>query len=221
MATKRIAFLHSTSVVVDPVKRAALALTGDYEFYHIVDESLLGLLARSGGIKPAVVNVMRRIALNCQEAGMDMMLCTCSSLSPVIDYVAGDIGIPLLKIDRIMFERAVAAYDAIGVVMTNPTTRQATSDTFNQACADLGRHPQLFVHLCQGAFELINAGDAEGHDREVAAAVCRIAPQVECVILAQISMARIKSQLPESVRNKAISGIDFLADTIKRGIASI
>ncbi|HEY9593695.1 MAG TPA: aspartate/glutamate racemase family protein [Spirochaetia bacterium] len=216
---KRIAFMHSTTLVVDAVKKAATALAGEYELYHVVDEALLGMLTRDGGISSAIVNAMRRIALNCQDTGMEMMVCTCSSLSPVLDRIGDDVDIPLLKIDRLMFERAVAAHDSIGLVMTNPTTQKASAALFERVCADLGRHPRLVPLLCEGAFALISRGDSEGHDREVVEAVRRIAQEVDHVVLAQISMARIRDRLPPEVRGKTVSGLDSLVDTIRRGRA--
>ncbi len=212
---KRAAFLHSTLLVIDPVKRVSKGLSGEFEFFHVVDEGVLGLLMREGSIQDTVIEVIRRIAKNCEETGMDVMVCTCSSLSPVLDYIQKDITIPLLKIDKLMFEYAVKNCSKIGVIMTNPTTRQPSRRMFDQVCSGLDLYPELTSVLCEDAFVKIKQGDIGGHDRDVIAAVERTAPYVDIIILAQISIARVKELLPEHIQKKTVSSLDFLEETLK------
>ena len=212
---KRVAFMHSTSLVIDPVKEVAKTFSGEFEFYHIVDEGVLGFLMREGSIQDTVIEVMRRIAKNCEETGMDMMVCTCSSLSPVLDYIRDDTAIPLLKIDKLMFEYAVRTCRKIGVIMTNPTTREPTRRMYDQVCSSLSLYPELVPVLCEDAFLKVKQGDGRGHDMDVIAAVERIAPFVDIIILAQISIARVKRLLPEYLQKKTVSSLDFLGETVK------
>jgi glutamate racemase len=212
---KRVAFLHSTSLVLDPVRQVSQELSGEFEFFHVVDEGVLGLLMREGSIQDTVIEVVRRIAKNCEETGMNMMVCTCSSLSPVLDYIQSDVTIPLLKIDKVMFEYAVKNFSKIGVIMTNPTTQQPSRSMFDHVCSDLDLYPELIPVLCENAFVKIKQGDVEGHDQDVIAAVERTAPHVDIVILAQISIARVKKLLPEYIQKKTVSSLDFLGDTLR------
>jgi len=206
--------MHSTSLVLNPVKKASKIVSGEFEYFHIVDEGVLGLLMREGSITDSVIEVMRRIAVNCEQTGMDMMVCTCSSLSPVLDYIQNDVTIPLLKIDRLMFEHAVRTCNKIGVIMTNPTTQKPSRSMFDQVCANLNLHPEFVPVLCKDAFLKVKQGDEEGHDQDVIAAVQRIADSVDIIILAQISIARVKELLPVHIQDKTITSLDFLEKTL-------
>ena len=211
---KKVAFMHSTSLVLNPVKNASKILSGEFEFFHVVDEGVLGLLMREGSIKDSVVEVMRRIAVNCEQTGMDMMVCTCSSLSPVLDYIQNDVTIPLLKIDRLMFEHAVRTCKKIGVIMTNPTTQKPSRFMFDQVCSDLNLYPDFVSVLCKDAFLKVKQGDVEGHDQDVITAAHRVAASVDIIILAQISIARVKELLPVHIRKKTITSLEFLDETL-------
>jgi len=49
--------------------------------------------------------------------------------------------------------------------------------------------------LCSGAFESVLAGDTETHDRIVSEALTGLGKQVDAIVLAQASMARVVENL--------------------------
>jgi hypothetical protein len=70
--------------------------------------------------------------------------------------------------------------------------------------------------LCEGAFDALMSGDAMRHDALVLAALKELSSQVEVVALAQASMARVATQIPEGQREAPIltsppMAIDYLA----------
>jgi hypothetical protein len=54
--------------------------------------------------------------------------------------------------------------------------------------------------LCDGAFEALMSGDAQRHDELVLAALTELSQQVDVIALAQASMARVVSQIPDAQR---------------------
>lgn len=123
--------------------------------------------------------------------GADYILVTCSSIGPAVDAAAPLIGVPVLRVDQPMADRAVRTGRRIGVVATLRTTLEPTADLIARRAALAGRTVEVVPRLCEGAFEALMHGDTAEHDRRVAAALQELAAQVEVVVLAQASMARV------------------------------
>jgi hypothetical protein len=58
----------------------------------------------------------------------------------------------------------------------------------------------VIAHLCDGAFDALAGGDQGRHDELVRAGLAELAGDVDVVVLAQASMARIFAALPEEER---------------------
>ena len=58
-----------------------------------------------------------------------------------------------------------------------------------------GREVELIPELCDGAFEAVLAGDTARHDELLSRALGKLKEQVDVVVLAQASMARVVAQL--------------------------
>jgi hypothetical protein len=64
--------------------------------------------------------------------------------------------------------------------------------------AEKGKNLTVVSKLCSGAFEALLAGDTATHDCLVREGLQALIPQVDVVVLAQASMARIVETLPQS-----------------------
>jgi hypothetical protein len=56
---------------------------------------------------------------------------------------------------------------------------------------------ELTAILCEGAFEALMSGDTTAHDAKVATALKELIPNVDVILLAQASMARVVDTLHE------------------------
>jgi hypothetical protein len=56
----------------------------------------------------------------------------------------------------------------------------------------------------------------QGHDMEVLETVQNLLTKVDVVMLAQISIARIKDHLDGVMRSRVLSSLDFIAPEIRR-----
>jgi hypothetical protein len=75
---------------------------------------------------------------------------------------------------------------------------------------------EVASRLCEGAFEALMAGDAAKHDALVAAALRELSTEVDVILLAQASMARVLETLGEQGRSVPILAspaiaVDYLA----------
>jgi len=213
---KLVGMIHSTRLVIESIHKVVALQCPGIDFFHVMDEGILRKLTASGKITPEIIQWLAEMVLSAQRAGADMAVVSCSSLSPCVNAVQKQVDIPVIKIDAPMMEHAVTHAERIGLVMTNPTTEAPSKILFREVSDKLGRNATLIPRLCLHAFSKLNQGDFQGHDLEVIKTVENLLTEVDVVMLAQISIARIKDHLDGSTKNRVLSSLDFIAPEIRK-----
>ena len=192
-----LALVHTSPTLAPLFNELTARLVPDARVLHFVDESLIKNTIAAGILEKATIR--RAIALigSTFDAGADVALVTCSSIGPAVDLAAGLYDRPVLRIDRPMAEKAVATGKRIGVAATLRTTLAPTAALVRRAAAEAGRDVEIVEQLCAGAFEAVMAGDGATHDRLVADGLTRGLADVDVIVLAQASMARVLSAIPK------------------------
>ena len=184
----RVAFLHTGAVVIPPVAELAREHLAGVTPINYLDDRIvadLGDADRAGSVPERLTDLVRAAA----SAGADVVMFTCSSISHFAGPVGAEVGIPVLRIDEAMADIAVATGERIAVLATLATTSGPTTALIRERAARAGRTPEITSEVIDGAFAAVSSGDRETHDRLVAAAIERVAPTVDVVVLAQASMA--------------------------------
>lgn len=214
-----IGLIHSTKVVL-PLLEPALAAFGPARtFLHGLDESLIvGLAEGRQASDPFMREGVASLAKRLIARGAERLVLTCSSLSPVVDLIAPELTVPFIKIDRAMIHYAVRTAGKVGILATNPSTEAPTRLIFSQECAAAAAEglspPALEFRLERGAFAALASGNPEAHDRAVRVAADELAERCDLVLLAQLSIARIRPSLSSDTAKKVLSSFDFLAQTL-------
>jgi Asp/Glu/hydantoin racemase len=195
MAT--LGLVHNSPMLAPIFNEIAARIMPDVRILHFVDESTIKNTIAAGRLEKATMRRVIQLVGSTFDAGCDATLVTCSSIGPAIDMAALLYDQPVLRVDRGMAEKAVATGKRIGVVATLNTTLAPTADLVRRVAAEQGREIELVEHLCEGAFDAVMAGDGATHDRIVGAALTDAMRDVDVIVLAQASMARVVAALPE------------------------
>jgi Asp/Glu/hydantoin racemase len=191
-----LAFIHTSPVLAPTFAQLAAELLPGVNVFHMVDESLIKNTISAGSLTKATARRVFRLIESAQEAGAGAALVTCSSIGRAVELARPLIDIPVLRVDEPMALAAVTRGRRIGVAATLRTTLEPTlqllEDTAERAHKDIATVPCL----CEGAFEALLAGQAERHDQLVADALQQLAKEVDVVVLAQASMARVLAERP-------------------------
>ncbi|GAA4573772.1 aspartate/glutamate racemase family protein [Micromonospora coerulea] len=188
----RVCLLHTVTGLPAVFADLLRAEVGPVDAVNIVDETLLrdtiehGMLART----------RRRVAAYAafaEESGATAVLVTCSSIGEAAEQARAEVGIPIYRVDEPMAAQAVTAGGRIGVLATLAATLQPTRDLLRRTA---GEPCEIRESVCPGAFDALRDGDAGRHDEIVAAEVRRLAAEVDVLVLAQASMARVVDRLP-------------------------
>ncbi|PTX99089.1 aspartate/glutamate racemase family protein [Opitutus sp. ER46] len=216
MPLKTLGLIHTSATLVPVFAQLCRAKLPGVATFNIVDDSLVRAIGARGALTADIARRVGAYITSAEAGGADQILVTCSSIGPAVEASAAFCGVPVLRVDQPMSDQAVRTGRRIGVIATLPTTLNPTSDLVRRRAALAGREIELQSRLCEGAFEALMSGDAAKHDAMVADALRQLSRQVDVILLAQASMARVVETLAESDRRVPILAspgiaIDFLA----------
>jgi len=218
---KRVGMLHTSFVFIQVetmINDLFREILPDVQVLHFVDSEVLDAVQRAGHVTPEATRRMTYLALAAEAAGVDAIFSACSSLGPAIDVAALFVNCPVVKIDQAMARMAAERFERIGVLATVPTTIAPTCDLIRSQATELGKTVQVVPRLCEGAFQVLMAGDRDRHDRMVLEGAQALAPQVQVIVLAQASMTRLAPQLAQATGLEVLSsprmGIEHLGQVL-------
>jgi Asp/Glu/hydantoin racemase len=219
MKPKKLGLIHTSATLVPVFAQLCKEKLPGVETFNIADDSLVRGIITAGSL---TAQISRRVAgylESAELAGADYILVTCSSIGPAVEAGAKLIGVPVLRVDQPMADKAVATGKRIGVIATLRTTLEPTADLIQRRAAVAGKPIHLTSQLAEGAFDALMSGDAAKHDSVVAAALKELSRQVDVIVLAQASMARVVETLaPEDKRVPVLASpgiaVDYLATVL-------
>lgn len=199
--TQKLVLIHTAGSLVDKFTDLCETAMPGVELVHVVDESLIKDTIAVGHLTPATSQRLAGHITQAEAAGADTIMVTCSSVGPAVDAAQALVHVPLLRVDQPMADRAVSMAQRVGVIATLSTTLTPTTELVRARAAAQGRTVEITTYLCEGAFEALQAGDTAQHDALVRAGLAALTPQVEVIVLAQASMARVVEALPAEEKN--------------------
>jgi Asp/Glu/hydantoin racemase len=194
---KKLALIHTSATLVPVFQELVDRFLGDkgLTIFNIVDDSLIKNTIERGVLTPDTSRRVVDYVGSAEAAGADYIMVTCSSIGSAVETAASLTRVPVLRVDQPMADQAVQSGTKIGVVATLPTTLEPTSDLVRRRAVLAGKEIELTARLCEGAFDALMKGNPEIHDAMVAAALKELSQQVDVIVLAQASMARVVGQL--------------------------
>ena len=204
MKPKTLGLIHTSATLVPLFQQLCQQSLPGVNVFNIVDDSLIKDVINRGELTAATARRVVDYVGSAEAAGADYILVTCSSIGAAVEAAAALTSVPVLRVDQPMADLAVEMGTRIGVIATLPTTLGPTSDLVRRRAALAGKEIALTSRLCAGAFEALMSGDTARHDAMVAEALKELSDQVDVILLAQASMARVVEGLAENDRKVPI-----------------
>lgn len=219
MKKKRLGLVHTSATLVPVFAALCKEKLPNVEVFNIADDSLVRGIREAGSLTATIARRVAGYLESAELAGADYIMVTCSSIGPAVEAGAKLMGVPVLRVDQPMADKAVATGKRIGVIATLSTTLEPTADLIQRRAAMAGKQIELTSKLVEGAFEALMAGDGATHDTKVAAALRELLQQVDVVVLAQASMARVVDSLAATDKRVPILAspgiaVDYLATVL-------
>jgi len=217
---KRLALIHTVTGLVPVFQELCAELTPELDVFNIVDESLLQNVIREDNLSAVTARRVVQHLISAEQAGADLVMCTCSSIGPAVEMGRPLLNIPALRVDEPMADLAVQTDGRIGVAATLRTTLEPTADLIQRKAEAAGKQVRVISKLCAGAFDAVTAGDTATHDAIVTAGLRELIDRSDVIVLAQASMARVVAGLPERDRRIPVLSSPRLAVEYLRRISN-
>lgn len=219
MKRKKLGLVHTSATLVPVFAQLCKDKLPNVEVFNIADDSLVKGIREAGSLTATIARRVAGYLESAELAGADYIMVTCSSIGPAVEAGAKLMGVPVLRVDQPMADQAVALGQRIGVIATLSTTLEPTADLVRRRAEKAGKAIELTSRLAEGAFEALMAGDAATHDAKVATALKELSKQVDVIVLAQASMARVVDALKSEEKGVPILAspgiaVDYLATVL-------
>lgn len=196
---KRIACIHTVYGVIDSFTRQLReGIPGQFHIHTMYDDFLATDPAPGQSGKFTSINHQRlRLDMQAQAlTGADVIVVTCSTLSPSVRLLRGEFNIPVVAIDDAMVREAVETGTKIGLIATAASTLEPSASAVRAAAEQIGKEIDLKVLCNEQAILAFKSGDTATHDR----LVLEMADQMkdrDVIVLAQASTAYMEQAVAE------------------------
>ncbi len=217
----RIAFIHTASAAIAPLNRFYAEHASDLIIYNMLDDSVLRFF-REGMQELAEGALRAMLERAIFEYQAEAALVTCSSVSTdMAARLAKVVKVPVLKIDTPMAEAAVRQAHRIGVLISFPPTQGPTSALLHEAAAKAGKRIELLPEVVSSAYDALNRGDMETHDRMLLdGAQALVLRGAEAIVLAQVSMAALQPILAAKLPVPVFSSLNTSLEAVRSVFAA-
>ena len=214
----RIALIHALKHSIAPIEEAFSRIWPEARLANLLDDSLSADLSEQGALTPAMTERFLTLARYAAGCGARGILFTCSAFGPCIEACALELApLPVLKPNEAMIEEAIASAGhgaRIGLLATFPATLESMPAEF--AAVD----PSVTIVPClsEEALEALNRGEAQAHDRLVAAAAARSLAGCDVIALAQFSLARAAPGVAQATGKPVLTTPDSAVRKLRRSV---
>ena len=155
-----------------------------------------------------------------EMTGADMIVVTCSTLTPVVNMIRPFVKVPLIAIDDAMGRKAVTCGERILVLATAGSTEGPMREKLNAEAAKLGKSIQIDFQANAEAFQAMKAVQMERHDA-ILLDMAKNISGYDCVVLAQASMAHLDQKIEAICKIPVLSSPGLCMEQVKETLKTI
>lgn len=180
-----------------------------------VDDSLIKEVIQHNGMTKSVMRRVLHNMENAQAAGADLIVCACSSIGDAALCARNYLDVPVIRIDEAMIRRALQISQRVGVLASLETTMLPTTSYVRALAAEEGIVPSIYQVVAEGAYQAMKQGDHSLHDQLILETAKKMTSNVDVIVLAQGSMARMEAALREETGLPVLSSPELCAMAVR------
>jgi aspartate/glutamate racemase len=190
MPQKTLGIIHSVHITIGAVQPLLAQYLPDVTVMHLCDDTLQRDVIRVPGVIPPSVNrKFAQYAKNLEEAGADLILLACSTMSQAVELARPVIRVPMLQIDRPMMELAVCRGRRVGLLATLASTVPSSERLLRAVAGEMHKEVEISTVLRGEAFDALKAGDVDRHNAILLEEIEALSSKVDSIVMAQLSMS--------------------------------
>lgn len=214
-AMKSVVLIHTVKSVYETFEKDLRAVAGDVKIYNMVDEFLLSDSLERGLF--STENSMRLMhdLSSAQLTSSDLIVVTCSSLTPAVVAARPFFSTPIIAIDDAMCSLAVKQGSRIVVLATAESTVRPTLKKLEEEAMLQDKKIQLTSLCCPEALVHLRAGEKSEHDKLVLEMAGRVTDS-DTIVLAQASMAHLQDLVQEQSKIRTLASPQLCIQEVAR-----
>lgn len=212
---KSIALIHTVKSVANSFdEKIRNALEQEVKIYNLLDDFLaihpneVGVFTKTN--KTRLYNDLK----NAELTGSDLIVVTCSTLTPIVEEIRPFISVPVIAIDDAMGRKAVTVGSRIMVLATAQSTIIPTLDKLRSEAEKINKEIEVRTKVNMEAFVALKQNDIKKHD-ELLKVQAEEIKDVDCIVLAQASMAHLQEEISKITGIPVLSSPELCLDEIK------
>jgi Asp/Glu/hydantoin racemase len=186
----KIGLIHATMNSVQPILDAFHKYAPYVTLINFMDESLIYDLNKIGSVTKEMSRRLLALAGKAEDSGVDGILLTCSSFTPVVPEISHLFDVPLLSADMSMLEKAVEMGGRIGIIATVPAAGPTTAALLKGIAEERHRFVETETIVIPEAFDALQSGNRQMHDAFIHQKAEDLSVNCDVIVFAQFSMAR-------------------------------
>ncbi|HZG72006.1 MAG TPA: aspartate/glutamate racemase family protein, partial [Chondromyces sp.] len=186
----KIGLVHATMNSVQPILDAFQVHAPQVTLLNFMDESLIFELNEIGRVTKDMKRRLFHLVEKAANSGVDGILLTCSSFTPIVAEISHLFDIPLLSADLSMLEKAVDMGTRIGVIATVEAAGPTTTRLLEKISLDKKKEITIKTVVIPEAFKALQNGNRAKHDEFIYQKVQQLTIDCDVILFAQFSMAR-------------------------------
>ncbi len=218
---KKIAIIYTVRPVLASFAPALeKKLDEKVTFHHLLDDFLASDPGETGVFSKTNLQRLFNDVKNCEATGADLIVVTCSTLSPHLPLIQPFVSVPIVAIDDAMVKKAVEMGTNITVLATASSTVGPTVQKIKREGERQGKELIVTSSYDEIAYEAMKKGDLATHDERVLQRIKEVKGS-DVIVLAQASMTHLV-ELSRKVTNiEVVGSIDLCHDLIAKMIKEL
>lgn len=215
---KRIALLHTVQAVADTFGAyLSEVLPSDTKLYNLWDQFLSLGPNDEGCFTREHKKRLYRDLISCEELGVNVVVVTCSTLTPHLSYVRPFLTVPIIAIDEPMLRKAAKSGGEVLLVATAGSAIEPAHDRLLEEARGLGRTVSVTCHTENAAYKKMQKNDMEAHNQILVHAVGDLAREKSytTIVLCQASMAPCADAIERETGVRTLSSPPLCREQVK------
>lgn len=192
---KTIALIHTVLPVANSFEAKLRAgVSKEIAVHHLLD-TYLASNANQLGIFTIKNRERLFLDIKAQEmTGADLIVTTCSTLTPIVDMIRPFVKTPIIAIDDAMAIKGVTYGSKIFILATAESTIQPTKMKLLAQAKNANVEIEIETYTCHDAYTAVKELRIEEHNK-ILAEKAKTISGYDCIILAQASMADMEEEI--------------------------
>jgi len=213
---KKVAIIYTVRPVLGTFPELLEEVVGEkLKIFNLLDDFLASDPGETGIFSIENHNRLFNDIKSCELTGADLIVVTCSTLTPALQHIRPFIKVPIVAIDDAMTGKAVRIGSKIKVIATAMSTIEPTVAKLHQEAKLAGVTVSIDAEDNETAYAAMKRGDLATHDILVLTQIATV-KGYDSIVLAQASMGHLQAEAEKLANIPVLASPRLCCERVKQ-----